>query len=320
MSDVKIFSCPSCGAPQDLPLTGTNTFRCPFCHNTVVINDNIHRGFGTITPENIAARKAELEEFSRLLRNDKKIEAMNQCRKIFGINLEEAFDIVEKLASGESVNINGIQINQYGNIVEEDSSPTRPTTPTWNDEDIQELSSLVQQGRKIEAIKLLRGMFNIGLADAKKAIDEYSTSGSLSILNLTIDATGHYSESTVELPTLFMSLHGSLADRAELSRLISKDDKIGAIRQYREMYDVSLKQAKDDVEKLILGESVTIKDSLLSLPRFPQSSMSTTNLSQPQNIVGDNTNKVLGLILKSIILLAIIVFIFYIIINFLLGI
>jgi hypothetical protein len=31
------FNCPNCGAPLDFPGIGINTFRCAFCHNTIIV-------------------------------------------------------------------------------------------------------------------------------------------------------------------------------------------------------------------------------------------------------------------------------------------
>jgi LSD1 subclass zinc finger protein len=37
----KSFNCPNCGAPLDFPGGSITTVRCPFCHNTIIVPEEI---------------------------------------------------------------------------------------------------------------------------------------------------------------------------------------------------------------------------------------------------------------------------------------
>jgi ribosomal protein L7/L12 len=96
---------------------------------------------------------------------------------------------------------------------------------------------LLETGKKIEAIKLLRQIRHIGLKEAKDAVDEMERSG--------------------RLPPAAPGVPGRLpaapiAD-AEVRRLVDSGDLIGAIRRYRELTGVGLVEAKAAVDRLAAG-------------------------------------------------------------------
>ena len=96
-----------------------------------------------------------------------------------------------------------------------------------------ELRALVNQGRKIDAIKIYREQTGAGLAEAKAAVEAIASD---------IDVREELSQ------------HGTpdeaLAREAELLRMLQAGEKIQAIKRYREWTGAGLKEAKDAVEGL----------------------------------------------------------------------
>jgi large subunit ribosomal protein L7/L12 len=89
------------------------------------------------------------DELSTLLAQRRKIEAIKLYRDRTGASLKVAKDAVEALERGEALRIGP---RPLGNVEEE-------------------IVSLVEQGRKIEAIKLYRERFGAGLKEAKEAVE-----------------------------------------------------------------------------------------------------------------------------------------------------
>jgi len=97
-----------------------------------------------------------------------------------------------------------------------------------------DIDLLLQQGRKIEAIKLYRERTGVGLAEAKEAVEAMAT-GQEPPAGRTIDS----------------------AWEAELISLLERGQKIEAIKLYRQRHDVGLKGAKEAVEALAAGHGIT---------------------------------------------------------------
>jgi len=97
---------------------------------------------------------------------------------------------------------------------------------------IQEISRLAHQGEKIEAIKLYREVFDVGLKEAKDAVEQIERG-----LPVTIIQTP---QTPVDIDQL----------AAELQQLVSQGDKVEAVKRYRQVFQVDLKQAKDAVDEL----------------------------------------------------------------------
>ena len=97
--------------------------------------------------------------------------------------------------------------------------------------------ALLQAGRKIEAIKLLRLVRGVGLKEAKDMVDELERSGILS----------------PPAPNAPPALAGAPDSDQEIHRLIAAGDLIGAIRRYRELTGAGLTEAKSAVDRLAAG-------------------------------------------------------------------
>lgn len=108
---------------------------------------------------------------------------------------------------------------------------------------IGEIVELMEQGKKLEAIKLVKEKENIPLADAKAVVEQAE-------------------EIMQRMPGLFQSKENDGKQNNngfqsqptgidnELIELISKGNLMGAIKVYRDATDVSLLQAKEYCEEL----------------------------------------------------------------------
>jgi len=93
------------------------------------------------------------------------------------------------------------------------------------------IRDLLEQNRKIEAIKIYREQTGVGLAEAKQAVES---------IELGQPLPGHPQPGTLDAVT-----------QEQIRTLIKHGQKIEAIKLYREVTGVGLKEAKDRVEALI---------------------------------------------------------------------
>ncbi|MCA9034896.1 MAG: hypothetical protein KDA91_07200 [Planctomycetaceae bacterium] len=116
-------------------------------------------------------------EIRELLSRGQNIEAIKRVREETGWNLAEAKRAVEQLIEAEHLD-------------EADAN-----APSDGKGDLQEIVALLQNGRKLEAIKLFRNQTRAGLKEAKQAveliaakhgIEEPKGSGCLSIVVLLV--------------------------------------------------------------------------------------------------------------------------------------
>ena len=103
---------------------------------------------------------------------------------------------------------------------------------------IQEIGHLLSSGRKIDAIRLYREVFDTGLKEAKEAVETLETGRELPI-------PVSYAAPQPPIDS------GAVLDDIRL--LLYQGKKIDAIKRYREAYPVGLKEAKDAVEAIALG-------------------------------------------------------------------
>ena len=89
----------------------------------------------------------------------------------------------------------------------------------------QQVRSLLDQGQKLEAVKLYRGQTGASLREAKQAVEAMQVGA---------------------VPP--SEIGGDL--EAELLRLLGRDDKLEAVKLYKDQKDVSLVEAKQAVESL----------------------------------------------------------------------
>lgn len=83
---LKVFKCPSCGAPLDLK-SDASTMKCPYCSGTVVVPDSLR-----------ASKPASLSDVTRLAKEGKLDEAARIYSKITGLSHENAMFSVKSMA------------------------------------------------------------------------------------------------------------------------------------------------------------------------------------------------------------------------------
>jgi ribosomal protein L7/L12 len=165
--------------------------------------------------------------------------AIKLYREITGVGLAEAKSAVEALARGESVNIPAPA---------EQSKLSDPFLET-------KIRDFLAKGKKIEAIKLYRLEYNVGLAEAKSAVEALARGG-----NINVSAPAPQSQ--LDNPPL----------ETKIRELLAKRNKIEAIKLYREVYRVGLKEAKDVVDKMEFSmrrEGVILNTSNTAMPPAP---------------------------------------------------
>ena len=96
------------------------------------------------------------------------------------------------------------------------------------------IRALIDGGNKIAAIKRVRELTGLGLKEAKDYVEGWQQTGAAPDLTLSIDAP-------------------PAADLQEIHRLTLQGQKIQAIKLYRELTGVGLKEAKDYVDALESG-------------------------------------------------------------------
>lgn len=83
---LKVFKCPSCGAPLDLK-SDASTMKCPYCNGTVVVPESLR-----------ASKPASLSDVTRLAKEGKLDEAARIYSKITGLSHENAMFSVKSMA------------------------------------------------------------------------------------------------------------------------------------------------------------------------------------------------------------------------------
>ena len=245
MSENRVLTCPSCGGSLDHPPAGVDHVRCPFCKNTVLLAKPLSEE----QPESRAPSTEDLKEVIRFGRAGKMTEATKLYSKIFSLRMEDAFEDVDKLMSGQVVYIAGYRIMLDGDIQEMEMSPLREFDPHWEPEDVPELARLVREGLRMEAIILLRRMFPIGIKEADGIVEKLADGKRVMISDMIITPDGHYT-SKADLPERFASLVGMPEELAELAHLIETGDLPGAVKLYRKIYEIGQAEAQKAVERL----------------------------------------------------------------------
>jgi ribosomal protein L7/L12 len=109
-------------------------------------------------------------------------------------------------------------------------------------EQIKQIVSIAQSGNKIEAIKRFRELTGSGLKEAKDAVEALMEGKPVTLSeNLTMQSTPH-DVSTDRIENIIAIAHAG--------------NKIEAIKRYRELTGMGLKESKDAVEALLEGKPV----------------------------------------------------------------
>ena len=115
---------------------------------------------------------------------------------------------------------------------------------------LAEIKRLTQNGQKIEAIKVYREVTGVGLREAKEAVDRLEAGQPLvftSTASVNLSGTS--------------AAAGQAAQLAEVTRLAQSGQKIQAIKIYREITGLGLREAKEAVERLEAGQPLVFTSS-----------------------------------------------------------
>lgn len=111
--------------------------------------------------------------------------------------------------------------------------------------DLTEILNLLAQNKKMEAIKLLKDKANLGLKEAKDFVEAIQD-GSLNGVNI------NYNEHT-SIEKNEPNIDGKRLDIVEILTLIKQGKKIEAVKFVYETAKISLKDAKETVDKIEAG-------------------------------------------------------------------
>lgn len=127
-----------------------------------------------------------------------------------------------------------------------------------------ELQNLISAGKKIEAIKVYREIYGVGLKEAKDAVE----------------AMERGQTPPASQPELYRQ-----PSLDQVRELVNAGNKIMAIKVYREIYNVGLKEAKDAVEAMERGQTSTNYD----VPPPRGSAYDTGELVAPPSVTENTT-------------------------------
>lgn len=183
----------------------------------------------------------------RLIRDGRRIEAIKRVRDLRGCGLREAKELVEQRQA---------ELERYGGAAPSLLPGAVPGHDPWEDgvlggdaeDPAAEVRALMGRGQKIEAIKLVRTLYNCGLKEAKDWVEAIERG---------------------ERPALpgaaARSRDTGLA--AEVREMLARADNIGAIKLVHDRLGCGLLRAREWVEAIGRGE-----DPPAPIPEAPPSS------------------------------------------------
>jgi LSD1 subclass zinc finger protein len=107
---------------------------------------------------------------------------------------------------------------------------------------VKGVRELIRSGNKIAAIKLFRETFEVGLKEAKDAVEAMGRGEPVNLTSYKVLAPTHVQ---------FFALDASTSDRIKV--LLEQGNKIKAIELYRAATGQGLKESKDAVDAMDLG-------------------------------------------------------------------
>ncbi len=215
----------------------------------------------------------KLKEVKRLVQSNKMIEAIKLYRVITNVGLKEAKDAVEAIARGEPVQINNVVTTNVGGTTDQA-------------EKMKQVVRLIKEGNKIEAIKAFREATGVGLKEAKEAVEAIESNRSTTINTVTTSMPYTTTPATLQA-----------AEMQDVIRLVQSGNKIEAIKKFRELYGVGLKEAKDVIDGMDTTMSYNSGTSL------PSSYKSGAPITEPTMETVSPLNGVVILILLFVLLI-----------------
>jgi ribosomal protein L7/L12 len=160
--------CPNCGAPID-----SSERACPYCGAAIKASSPVPpqaQMDRDLFSGNISLNANDADEFRAVreqIARGNKIEAIKIYREKTGVGLKEAKDAVEAMEAGRPVIVQ--QVTLVG------ASAAAGAGFASSAEMMDEVKRQLRKGNKIEAIKTYREYFNVGLKEAKDAVDAVET-------------------------------------------------------------------------------------------------------------------------------------------------
>lgn len=165
-----------------------------------------------------------------------KIEVLKSSRNRF-FTIYSDISSIETAASSSKVNdssVNNIEV--LTTIAVSKTAKTNNSHSELSDKDLDEIKKLASQN-KLEAIKKYIELYGVSLAEAKVAVEKFAENAETDNKYLSVDVSDD-SDSEKE---------------AALSKIkkMAAQNKIEAIKKYREVFNADLKEAKEAVDKMI---------------------------------------------------------------------
>ena len=122
---------------------------------------------------------------------------------------------------------------------------------------LAEIKQVLSAGKKIEAIKLFREATGLGLKEAKDAVEALERGDPV-----VLSSSSAFPVTAEGFPDI-----NRIARLSEVAALAKQGQKIEAIKLYREITGVGLKEAKDAVEAMEAGQPVTFTGAAVGASR-----------------------------------------------------
>jgi len=168
-------NCPTCGAPLQYDGGPDRSLLCRHCGNTILVPEEFQSETAGARPQSLdlntlLAQAGQWGEVARLVRDGQKIEAIKLYRELTGAGLKEAKTAIEQLAEGRVLQVAQTIVERTADT---DEGPRSVESgQRFSVEDfLRGLQPLLQTDQKIEAIQQVRGKYNIGLKEAKDAVE-----------------------------------------------------------------------------------------------------------------------------------------------------
>ena len=177
----------------------------------------------------------DLDRVLSLARAGQLIDAIKLYREQTGVGLKDAKETVEALRDG-----------RLTPPADAPSAPPQPMPEPKRGPDLERITSLARAGQLIDAIKLLRQDLDVGLKEAKEAVEALRDGRPVSLPQQSAP---------------------SLSDFAShIAGMVHAGRKIEAIAQYREKTGLGLREAKDAVEAIARGQAQTAEPAPAPAP------------------------------------------------------
>ena len=160
---VNDLQCPNCGAQVDF--AGKTQATCSFCQSKLFLEDDgvkVHSALSDLLEGKPVSSGFDVAQVQQLVRDGKKIDAIKLVRAQTGLGLKEAKDAVEAIERGETPEL---------------TLQAASTTHVVSGVDPAQITQLLQQGKKIEAIKLVREQTGLDLQEAKDVVEAIEATG-----------------------------------------------------------------------------------------------------------------------------------------------